>query len=381
MSKKYKLKFDVPGLHSDEPIVPLSALSYGFHSKRHDLHLEWPKDIVENSPDWFQEIKEPEPSKEWEIVKFQWNTFGEPFTYKCYNGVWQKQEDWGKFFLKHGYKIHSVKRLSDNQTFSIGDMVEVFAEDGKGFVDTINHFTYCAPIIDVYFKDNRSAFSISHWLKNAKKLPPSTQQEKEVFTWEEIESALSEFDGHVNDMDYALIKHDLKRYLKQSKQPSPTTMKDMRDWLKGTVPSHFTKEAIEDYVNKHTDTKERVEYSKDDIVGLLRDAVSETWGNPSLDETQILFDKFLYKRKLAPPSKAYINKFVTNKVNEILLDKKYTQEAMDNAEECAWNFAREQVVIDKNTMNKQYRFLSFRQYQYYKKQMKGLVNKNQEPNE
>ena len=68
---------------------------------------------------------------------------------------------------------------------------------------------------------------------------------------------------------------------------------------------------------------------EDDIVGLLRDCVSSTWGNPSLDRTQELFDKFLLDRKLVNPTLKDVNKTVTKLVNEILLDKKYSQSEVD----------------------------------------------------
>ncbi len=81
-------------------------------------------------------------------------------------------------------------------------------------------------------------------------------------------------------------------------------------------PSEKIKQAIEAVLNGDT-------VVEDDIVGLLRDCVSSTWGNPSLDRTQELFDKFLLDRKLVNPTLKDVNKTVTKLVNEILLDKKY----------------------------------------------------------
>ena len=78
--------------------------------------------------------------------------------------------------LKAGYTIRSVRRLSDNTVFSVGDEVYVTCSDGKGFRDTINHFTFTGgvDIIDVYFKDQlHTTFGI-HWLNIAKPAPTQT---------------------------------------------------------------------------------------------------------------------------------------------------------------------------------------------------------------
>lgn len=69
-------------------------------------------------------------------------------------------------------------------------------------------------LLDCHVEDNPDWFELI-----------SEKESKDVFTWDEIEKALSEFDGHISDYD--LIKHDLQRYLKQSKQP-PTPQKKER---------------------------------------------------------------------------------------------------------------------------------------------------------
>ncbi len=66
-----------------------------------------------------------------------------------------------------------------------------------------------------------------------------------------------------------------------------------------------------------------------ELVRLLRDCVSSTWGNTSLTETQLLFDKFLYDRKLAKPTPQLINSFITDYVNRNVYDKKYSQSEVD----------------------------------------------------
>lgn len=71
------------------------------------------------------------------------------------------------------------------------------------------------------------------------------------------------------------------------------------------------------------------EENNEELVGLLRDAVSSTWGNTSLEQTQILFDKFLHDRKLAKPTQGLINAFLTDAVNRNIYDKKYSQSEVD----------------------------------------------------
>jgi len=75
------------------------------------------------------------------------------------------------------------------------------------------------------------------------------------------------------------------------------------------------------------------EENNEELVGLLRDAVSSTWGNTSLEQTQILFDKFLHDRKLAKPTQGLINAFLTDAVNRNIYDKKYSQSEVDTIRE------------------------------------------------
>lgn len=64
--------------------------------------------------------------------------------------------------------IKSVRRLSDGLTLSIDDVVYVEFDGGKGFSDTIHHFTKCNDIIDVYFCNNLQTAYVLNYL-NIKK--------------------------------------------------------------------------------------------------------------------------------------------------------------------------------------------------------------------
>lgn len=58
MSKRYRLKKDLPGVSAGVELVPTSAMAYGYLTQGQWVHLEWVNDIIRANPDWFEEIKE-----------------------------------------------------------------------------------------------------------------------------------------------------------------------------------------------------------------------------------------------------------------------------------------------------------------------------------
>lgn len=106
--------------------------------------------------------KTKQPAKEWEIVGYiDGNSVSDcpPTVITKEKYAWYRA-NCGLF--PDRYKIHSVKRLSNDTIFTVGDMCSVEYALAKGFNDTINHFTYCDGIIDVYFKNHmKTAFDIS----------------------------------------------------------------------------------------------------------------------------------------------------------------------------------------------------------------------------
>lgn len=92
----------------------------------------------------FKSLKSSEPSLGWEILS----------VFKDDN--WTCDKDIFDFRLKSGWQISQVKRLFDGLTLQENDVCIVSFDDGKGFQGTINHFTYCNGIIDVYFKEQMS---------------------------------------------------------------------------------------------------------------------------------------------------------------------------------------------------------------------------------
>lgn len=136
----------------------------------------------------FKEKKQSHNKKnEWEIVT-GYNEKGEH--------KWISKDHYGHISNceESKCKIHSVRRLSDGLTLSIDDIVHVEFEDGKGFSDTIHHFTKCNDIIDVYFYNGSKAAYALNYL-NIKKSKPI------LFT---TEDGVSIYEGDY----YWYIRHD-----------------------------------------------------------------------------------------------------------------------------------------------------------------------------
>jgi len=74
--KTYRLLRDLPSVKAGAIFKPASALAY-FHSDTSRFHVEYCNDIVENSPDWFKEVR---PEFEVTINK---GTFGTKLFVEC----------------------------------------------------------------------------------------------------------------------------------------------------------------------------------------------------------------------------------------------------------------------------------------------------------
>ncbi len=112
-----------------------------------------------------EEKPSPSVNDEWEILSV-FADDGKPIYYPS-------KDILDTTLKNNGERIFSVIRKSDGEVFSVGDEVDVTCSDGKGFRDTISHFTFTkgANIIDVYFKEQlHTAFGV-HWLNIAKHSP------------------------------------------------------------------------------------------------------------------------------------------------------------------------------------------------------------------
>lgn len=100
------------------------------------LTVNWKNDYVWHEGTYYEIEDIPEPNKDWEIIEYRCSFLGNDNIkfIKGDNKFWANMN--GETFpyeeeaLKHesnNLKIHSVRRLSDNQVFSIGDNVYYYA--------------------------------------------------------------------------------------------------------------------------------------------------------------------------------------------------------------------------------------------------------------
>lgn len=61
-------------------------------------------------------IKE-EPAKNWQVVEFEGKRG--VFNHKCHDGALPNRDKWEALFIKENYPIHSVKRMSDGEVFTV----------------------------------------------------------------------------------------------------------------------------------------------------------------------------------------------------------------------------------------------------------------------
>jgi len=126
------------------------------------------KEIIENQPEFWVEIK-----KDYEILSFKQDSNCNDLWTKFPNG-WCKNlngdsvtspytyEEILNNHLKNGvkYYIHSIKRLSDGEVFSVGDKIEHYAEYKRGEFSIRNHI-----VEKIYFiEKDRLAFYVGNGL-------------------------------------------------------------------------------------------------------------------------------------------------------------------------------------------------------------------------
>jgi len=133
-----------------------------------------PNWLIENSSDW-QEVK----PKEYEVLSFQYtNEHGAPIvSTRNDNGTFGPYEvDESTFINSPIHKIHSVKRLSDGEVFTVGD----FIKQGHNYEITGFHQNYLGYIF-IETKDISKVFPpLSRAVKVNKPLF-TTQDGKEIF--------------------------------------------------------------------------------------------------------------------------------------------------------------------------------------------------------
>lgn len=155
MVKKYKLIKKYPGSKKLGTIVVDTNINNG--AKDAYFSENWGKvnsgsaffigkqHNCENQPEFWEEVKE----KEYEILSFRTpqngklpvgrNTLGTWYIYSDIAGRnFDRDDDW---MIKNGYIIYSVKRLSDGEVFTVGDIVYETITDDKDARWTIKVFS------------------------------------------------------------------------------------------------------------------------------------------------------------------------------------------------------------------------------------------------
>ncbi len=172
---------------------------------------------------------------EWEIVEYACPFAGKDgviFSLYCggssgsfvaYSGTNEEVFHQESTLIKYG-SIHSVKRLNDNEIFSIGDEVG-FDFAGRLVLGHINHFTFSEGIIDIYLTEDVNTcyrlnkvneFMTDGIGQKLKKLPPN--KEPQPFQWDD--ELVFEYANTVLN-DYVAGRTPVKVYnFKKLKQPS-----------------------------------------------------------------------------------------------------------------------------------------------------------------
>ena len=143
------------------------------------------KDYVENNPEWFL----PEQPKEWEIEAY---VFGGLIYNKIEEGKYCCKEDIGVYtFISecalNDATIHTVRRLSDGETFSVGEETEYgVISHFKVLDDTVNLEADVAASLNK--ESNRGGMAVrfhkntlvNRMISQILKLPPPTPKEETV---------------------------------------------------------------------------------------------------------------------------------------------------------------------------------------------------------
>lgn len=318
----------------------------------------------------YLKLPEPKQKKDYEIAAFKtsdgivWRDQAGQFP----DGNFKFDE---KMYLEDKQEIWAVRRLLDGELFTVGgevkwDLLKCPGNNPKPFV--IKSFeikNYLSGEGRVFC--NNQNISIDYLTKSPQQQPTRETLNK---LFAEYKQAKKIGD---NAAEIYLNEHpELKGQIPIEPERITVNIGTMDTGGARGIPHQY------DLVTSSPITKEQITAIKnaienclnneDDLVGLLRDAVSSTWGNPSLVETQKHFDSFLEKRNLLPYS-IKVNKTITRLVNEIIYDKKYTQQELDSYGEKCFNAGR--LGFKKNEITDEtYHVRYFANFDEYKNSLK-----------
>lgn len=117
--KKYKLIKEYPGSPKIGAIAKSDKIDYVYYYLEKDSHTGIGSSIIENNPEFWKEIVE----KDYEILSFKIPGNAHWFVNLQHNGMyggWSKDHALNQL-SKGIWSIHSVKRLSDSEVFTVGD--------------------------------------------------------------------------------------------------------------------------------------------------------------------------------------------------------------------------------------------------------------------
>ncbi len=127
--KKYKLIKEYPGSPKIGAIAKSDKIDYVYYYLEKNSHTGIGTSIIENNPEFWEEVVE----KDYEVLSYikkdnsaittkRENGFFLNSMFKDSHGVYSDYQ------LLNTWNIYSVKRLSDGEIFTIGDIVEEYGE-------------------------------------------------------------------------------------------------------------------------------------------------------------------------------------------------------------------------------------------------------------
>jgi len=228
-----------------------------------------PKWIIENSNDWEEVIE-----KEYEILSFSnsknliWNRAKDD----RFDAKWQMYRPTEEESLKEkGIIIHSIKRRSDGEVFSVGDKIDGNCGKNQEIVAIDTDW--------IYYKFNNGKQGVyTYWLKDIKK--------SECFLF------ITEDGVEIYDKNEKLFEVILSTYHLNENIPY-TACNDVSDKLKDSYPSlvFSTKEAAQKWIDEN-----KPQYSKKQVINILRGFDKEI-NEFMYEEEELQYSEYIEKYK------------------------------------------------------------------------------------
>ena len=185
--KKYKLIKEYPGSDHEGIIVSLKTPNGLYEGYQHNYYTKH----VENNPEYWEEVIE----KDYEILSFKQDSSITDLWTK-FTGGWSRNINGypvtGPYTLEdilknNLYKIHSVKRLSDGEVFTVGDRAKVYEYGSVKTIDSIDLVTKCSSMKQgIWLNYNSGSSHITHAIKQIKQPIFLTHDGKDIFEEDKV---------------------------------------------------------------------------------------------------------------------------------------------------------------------------------------------------